>query len=179
MQLSVTGAVVTDPPPYGLAACSVATPAALAASTGPGLVWATLDAVDDSRARVILGTLGELVRQMACPMPHYRHVDVSTGALGPTLIAPLRYTVATSATRITWEVAVAEGNATLRADLRTAIADQSRPSDVRAELALWLDCCRQPRVDDVSPELRASCYRADDPRLASIAFPSHTRPAGA
>ena len=53
-------------------------------------------------------------------------------------------------------------------ELRRVASLESTTPDLRIELHGWLDVCLPPKFEQISPALRQSCYKADDPRLRDV-----------
>ena len=176
--ISITSTNVTRPPPSDLEWRCVDAASGFGDQPSGSLLWATLDAIEEGDVRRACAELQESMRQFWEPTTPLRSVDIRTGALDLSPITQPGMRVSTHATRLPWEQALARGEAVVirvRAQLTAAIASGTYPPDICAELQGWLDVCKPPRVSDVTPELRESCYALNDSRLATIPYASHAR----
>ena len=177
--LLVVTAVVEKPPPHDLAAGRVDTARALLDHVGPGLAWASIDAVE-GRLFIALGASQVGLAEMSKPTEEIRRTRVTRGGLELTPVVMRGGTVRSCATPMDWTTEVVpEALATceaLREEFRRLSAVPGTPPDIVASLSVWYDAIKMPAFEQVNPQLRKSCFRADDPRLAQIPFPSHAVP---
>ena len=175
----VVASLVADPPPADLASGRVDTPAQLAAHTGPTLAWASANALS-GRLYLAMGGAWTGLLEMSRPTEVLQHARITYGALELTAVLPPGGTVRSGATKMSWATEVVpEAMATteaLRTEIRRVCADPELPADVRDTLSEWHDAVRAPAFNEINQTLRESCYRADDPRLAALPFPSHGVP---
>ena len=179
LELSVTGGFVSSPPPERLDSLKADTPEEVAARTGPDLVWASLAAIVHPRLYRAVGALIASLHEFTRPAPLPTRVDVTTGAMAAAPVAARGVSIASNCTRLAWPEVVRrckEGVAGCREALMRAIRDPLTPPDLREQLSLWYDCCKDPDLGDISPALQASCYEADDPRLAHLPFAAFAIP---
>ena len=64
----------------------------------------------------------------------------------------------------------------LTEELRATMATADLEPDICLALTQWYDARTAPAYKIVNPQLRESCFRAGDKRLAEIPFPSHAVP---
>ena len=149
------------------------------ATVSEQLLWFSLGAIDNDDVRLLCGHVLESHRFFYEPTVPMQSVHLRTGAMAPHRITPSTSSISTGATRVSWDQVVREGLETVeecRALLTAAIDSGDYPPDITEAFRGWLDVCRPPALADITPQLRLECRRADDPRLASIPFPSHARP---
>ena len=177
--LLVVTAVVNHPLPHDLASGRVDSTSALLAHTGPGLAWASADALED-RLFLALGASQIGLAEMTAPACEYRRARVTRGGLELTPVVMRGGTVRSGATRMDWQTEVVpEALATceaLRTEFRRLCSVPGTPPDLVEGYKSWYDAIKRPAFEQINPQLRSSCFRADDPRLASIPFPSHAVP---
>ena len=169
----VSGALVSNPPPDGWEAASVASTAALAAAPLRALCWAQLSSL---RAHPILHHLAALAsaradgfREPTVGLPD----NVKTGAMEEAMLEPRQILVAAKATRVPWRSVVRKAEdamSVLRSTLEARIegaATQGQADDIRG----WLAAAGPLSLNEIHHALRDECYTATDPRLAHIPMP--------
>ena len=177
--LLVVTAVVANPPPSDLEGNRVDEASQLVPSGGVHLRWASLGALD-GRLYVAAGAAWECLRQFYEPTAPLMRADVTTGRLELTPVAMAGGRVRSSATKMDWKTEVVPEALAVTEQIQREITrrmqDGALPPDIREELNMWYDAVTPPAFADIGPQLRESCFRADDARLAHIPFPSHAVP---
>ena len=179
LELSVTGCLITDPPPCNLRAGAVDTHAQLLARSSPDVIWASVHAIADPRLLTLVGKVAASMRLFMEPAVDLIDMTFSTGAMGISPVVTRAARLHSSASRLEWATVVERANratAELQACFRAVTSDASRCLANRQCAADWGDRVIPPAFTDITPELRASCYEANDPALALIPFPAHVVP---
>tara|TARA_B110001450_G_scaffold154698_1_gene144299 strand:+ start:611 stop:10615 length:10005 start_codon:yes stop_codon:yes gene_type:complete len=177
-ELLVVGALISSPPPADLAAGRVDSVADLAAHCGVGLAWTSI-AVLTGDLYVAAAAVVQNLAEFSGATPEIQQLRVTRGAMELAPVVMPQGAIRTCATPIPWCEVCEESERVVREvaeELRRVASLESTTPDLRIELHGWLDVCLPPKLEQISPALRQSCYKADDPRLRDIPYPSHAVP---